>query len=142
MGKVGGDPSTLYLHGMRKLVLYAVFVSVVALRAQENQDPASAFFEMDSLVAQTLAEQQKWNPFFKGEKLLGGVYLLRVGEEDRQQPHATDEVYYVVKGKAQFKAEGEPIPVGAGSILFVRAKIPHQFFDISEDLQVLVFFDQ
>ncbi|WP_430969065.1 cupin domain-containing protein [Spongiimicrobium sp. 2-473A-2-J] len=127
---------------MRKLVVYLVFTLATALQAQEDRDPASAIFEMDSLVAQSLEKQQKWHPFFKGEKLLGGIYMLRVGEEDRQQPHETDEVYYVVKGRAQFKAEGEPVSVAAGSILFVRAKIPHRFFDITEDLQVLVFFDQ
>jgi quercetin dioxygenase-like cupin family protein len=30
--------------------------------------------------------------------------------------------------------------VGAGSVIFVAAQLEHRFFDISEELMVLVFF--
>jgi mannose-6-phosphate isomerase-like protein (cupin superfamily) len=69
-----------------------------------------------------------------------GLYRLKAGEEDRQQPHKEDEVYYIVSGRASFQAGEEQRKVGKGSLLFVEAKVGHRFFDIEEDLKVLVFF--
>lgn len=49
-------------------------------------------------------------------------------------------MYYVVRGKARFRAGEEDREVSAGSVLFVAAKVEHRFYDISEELAVLVFF--
>jgi len=49
-------------------------------------------------------------------------------------------MYYVVRGKGHMKVEAENQPVGAGSIIFVEAGVEHRFYDITEDLTVLVFF--
>jgi quercetin dioxygenase-like cupin family protein len=34
----------------------------------------------------------------------------------------------------------ESQPVGAGSVIFVEARVEHRFYDIAEELVVLVFF--
>jgi hypothetical protein len=36
--------------------------------------------------------------------------------------------------------EGEDVPAGPGSILYVRATSEHSFFEIEEDMTLLVFF--
>lgn len=69
-----------------------------------------------------------------------GVYTLRVGETDGQQPHAEDEVYLVLEGRGRIDLDGEPVDVSPGSVVFVPARMPHQFFDLTENLRVLVFF--
>jgi quercetin dioxygenase-like cupin family protein len=51
-----------------------------------------------------------------------------------------DELYYVIRGKARFRAAEDDRAVAAGSLIFVAAKVQHRFYDITEDLQVLVFF--
>jgi quercetin dioxygenase-like cupin family protein len=69
-----------------------------------------------------------------------GLYVLAAGATDPQRPHHEDELYYVVRGRARFRAGDEDRGVSAGTVLFVAAKIEHRFYDIKEELAVLVFF--
>ena len=69
-----------------------------------------------------------------------GVYVLPAGGNDPQKPHKEDEVYYVVRGRARVRVGLEEQIVKAGSVIFVAAKVEHRFFDVSEELEILVFF--
>jgi mannose-6-phosphate isomerase-like protein (cupin superfamily) len=69
-----------------------------------------------------------------------GVYVLPAGGTDPQSPHTEDEVYYVVRGKAQIRVENEDRLVQAGSIVYVAKNVEHRFHSIEEELTVLVFF--
>jgi mannose-6-phosphate isomerase-like protein (cupin superfamily) len=62
------------------------------------------------------------------------------GSVDDQSPHAEDEVYYVLSGRAALLVEGSRTDVGPGSVAFVAAGDNHRFVDIEEDLEVLVFW--
>ncbi len=55
-------------------------------------------------------------------------------------PHKEDELYYVAKGKGQMRAGCEDHRVGPGSLIFIAAEVDHRFYDIEEELTVLVFF--
>ena len=68
------------------------------------------------------------------------VYRLPAGGADPQQPHSEDEVYYIVRGRAQFRAGNENCAVEPGTVLFVEAGIEHRFHAIEEDLELLVVF--
>ena len=86
--------------------------------------------------------------FLRTAHMSAGVYRLAMGEEDRQSPHNEEEVYFVVSGRARFEAEDNDRAVGPGDILFVppkephhvAPKAPHPFYDIEEDLELLVVF--
>ena len=69
-----------------------------------------------------------------------GLYVLPAGRTDRQKPHHEDELYYVVRGLGRFRVGEEDNEVSAGSLLFVAAEVEHRFYDIREELTVLVFF--
>ena len=69
-----------------------------------------------------------------------GEYVLPIGTADVQKPHHEDEVYYVIRGRARFKAADEDREIFAGSVLFVAAEVEHRFHDITEELALLVFF--
>ncbi len=69
-----------------------------------------------------------------------GLYCLPAGGTDTQQPHSEDELYVVMSGKAFIRAGGEDRAVGAGSVVFVAAHVPHHFHTITEPLEVLVVF--
>ncbi|MCL4155374.1 UNVERIFIED_CONTAM: hypothetical protein GTU68_007958 [Idotea baltica] len=101
-----------------------------------------AVYYLDSLVSKLKPTKRPWLPFMKGENVLTGLYIVRAGGQDTQQPHDTDEVYYVAEGKGKFVVGEKTVLVQAGSILFVKAEVEHRFFDIEEDLVLLVFFDQ
>lgn len=78
--------------------------------------------------------------FLRVPALSAGLYVLSAGATDVQRPHHEDEMYYVLRGKARFKAGEQDQEVSAGSVLFVAAEVEHRFYDIAEELAVLVFF--
>ena len=56
------------------------------------------------------------------------------------KPHTEDEVYYIVSGRSKFHVEGEVANVLPGDVIFVKAHADHRFYDITEDLLIVVFF--
>ena len=78
--------------------------------------------------------------FLRTAHMSAGVYRLAMGEVDRQSPHNEEEVYFVVSGRARFEADDNDRAVGPGDILYVPPKESHRFFDIEEDLELLVVF--
>ncbi|MEH6581701.1 MAG: cupin domain-containing protein [Halioglobus sp.] len=69
-----------------------------------------------------------------------GIYSLVAGSTDMQAPHDEDEVYLVLSGKARMRLNNEERNVGPGSLLYVGASTEHSFFEIEEDMTLLVFF--
>ncbi len=124
--------------------LLVLMLLPLTLIAQEtsSEDMNSAFYSVDQLEKELESSGRPWLPFLQGENVLAGLYYLKAGAEDRQQPHDTDEIYYVLSGASMFEAGGEKKSIKAGDILFVKAEIDHRFYDIEEDLKLLVFFDQ
>ena len=85
-------------------------------------------------------EETRYAEFLRQPALSMGVYSLTVGAIDPQQPHTEEEVYYVVSGQGSFRVGNEDQLVKAGAIIFVEANALHRFYNITEDLTVLVFF--
>ena len=97
-------------------------------------------FEMTALLEEQARSNKSYLEFLRVPSLSMGVYRLASGGVDPQSPHTEDEVYYVVGGKALIRVGDEDRAVGAGSIVYVAARVPHRFHAIEEDLTVLVFF--
>lgn len=74
------------------------------------------------------------------DALSAGIYELARGSQDPQQPHGEDEIYVVVRGKAQINVGHEVFSTAPGTLVYVAAGVPHRFFDIEEDLAVIVVF--
>ena len=97
-------------------------------------------FELDREIEEQLRSGTPYREFLRVPSLSCGIYALSAGTKDLQSPHDEDEVYYVVSGRGRVRIEGEERAVGAGSILYVRATSEHSFFEIEEDMTLLVFF--
>ena len=97
-------------------------------------------FETAQLIDEQDRAGQNYLEFLRVPSLSAGLYTLPAGSIDTQQPHTEDEVYYIVSGRAAFRAGTEERSVQPGTILYVKANIEHRFHSISEDLRVLVFF--
>jgi quercetin dioxygenase-like cupin family protein len=78
--------------------------------------------------------------FLRKPSLSLGLYVLQAGADDPQRPHAEDEVYHVVRGRATIRVADEDRPVGPGSVVYVAAGVPHRFHAIEETLEILVVF--
>jgi mannose-6-phosphate isomerase-like protein (cupin superfamily) len=98
------------------------------------------FFHLDDLARQRAAKGKLYLEFLRVPAMSAGVYVLPKGETDPQKPHREDELYYVVRGRAHMQIGNERAQVRAGSVIFVEAEVEHRFYDIEEDLEVLVFF--
>jgi quercetin dioxygenase-like cupin family protein len=81
-----------------------------------------------------------YREFLRVPSVSAGLYVLPAGGTDPQRPHREDEMYYVIQGRARFRAGDEDKEVSAGSLLFVPAQVEHRFYDIAEELTLLVFF--
>jgi mannose-6-phosphate isomerase-like protein (cupin superfamily) len=92
------------------------------------------------LLARRTDSRQPYLEFIRTSSLSAGIYVLERGAVDRQRPHTEDEVYYVVSGAGRVTVGSETRNVGAGSVIFVAATVPHRFHDIAESLEIVVFF--
>src|SRR5687768_13780857 len=97
-------------------------------------------FDLSQLLQERERSQKSYLEFLRAPSLRMGIYALPAGGEDPQQPHAEDEVYYVIGGRGRFRAGAEDREVEPGSVLFVPAGVEHRFHAIREDLTLLVFF--
>jgi len=97
-------------------------------------------FEISELIEERERLDRSYLEFVRAASLSAGVYELRAGASDPQQPHGEDEVYYVIGGSAFIKVGEEDREIKRGSIIFVKANVGHRFHTITEDLTVLVFF--
>lgn len=99
-----------------------------------------AFFQIDQIEQKRAREGKSYLEFLRVPAMSAGVYTLPAGGADLQKPHREDEMYYVVRGRARMKVGAEDRAVSQGSVIFVAAQVEHRFYDIAEELQVLVFF--
>ncbi len=97
-------------------------------------------FELDQVAAARRQADTAYHQFLNAGSLSAGLYVLPAGGEDVQQPHAEDEVYYVLAGRATLRVGDNDRAVGPGSLVFVGAAQPHRFHAITEELTLLVFF--
>jgi len=92
------------------------------------------------LIAQRAKTNRAWLEFLRASSLSMGVYHLKAGQPDPQRPHTEDEVYYAISGRASFLAGQEKQTVEPGTIIYVERAVEHRFYDVVEDLTLLVFF--
>ena len=121
----------------------ATLCAPASSRAQETdmqEPPEWIHATIDEVRAQRAEHGRPWQEFIRVPDLFAGLYEIPAGGEDTQSPHAADEVYYILEGRATAVVEGDRIPVGAGSVLYVAKDLELRFVDITEDLSVLVFF--
>ncbi len=111
-----------------------------SLHDVKSDDGTLALFAMDKLLAAKADMSRPYLRFFDGEHISMGIYKLAAGTTDEQSPHQIDEVYYVLEGKSKFEVNGQETPVEPGDVIFVAADASHHFYDITEDLTLLVFF--
>jgi mannose-6-phosphate isomerase-like protein (cupin superfamily) len=97
-------------------------------------------FELAEIEARRSAAGRLYEEFLRVPDLSAGLYVLEAGATDPQQPHAEDELYYVVSGRGRITVGDEDRAVLAGSLVFVAARVPHRFHDIEERLEILVVF--
>jgi len=98
------------------------------------------FFQIDQLEQQRARTGKSYLEFLRVPAMSAGLYTLPAGGNDLQKPHQEDEMYYVVRGRALMRAGLEDRAISQGSVIFVAAQVEHHFYDVAEELELLVFF--
>ena len=140
------------------VLLFGAWVTSVAWAARRSQDPErkdsaefgaeetalpvpeGAVFRADRLEQVRSESGRAYHEFLRVPALSAGIYGLSAGAADGQAPHAADEIYHVLEGRAVLRIGADDHSVEAGSIAYVRAGVAHRFHSIEADLLVLVFF--
>lgn len=123
---------------MRTLLL--AFSLAMSLPLPAQTPPPGESFDLAALTARLTDSGGTWLPFLDRRSLSCGIYKLAKGAKDAQSPHALDEVYFVIEGRAKLDIAGTRHAADRGAVLFVAAGVPHHFVDIEADLTTLVFF--
>ena len=103
-------------------------------------DSAWQVFRLTDLMEKVAGTEPRFFEFLRVPTLSSAVYRLPAGAKDMQAPHLEDEVYVVLEGRARLRIAGKDHDISRGTILYVGATAEHSFFDVEEDLVVLVFF--
>ena len=98
------------------------------------------FTRIDEVDRERAKAGKPYREFLRVSAMSAGLYVLPSGGTDPQRPHHEDEMYYVIRGRGRFRVGDDATDVSAGSVLFVAAEVEHRFYDITEELAVLVFF--
>jgi mannose-6-phosphate isomerase-like protein (cupin superfamily) len=97
-------------------------------------------FQLEDLERKQSASNQPYLEFLRRVGMSVGLYRLPVGAEDRQHPHAADEMYLVLRGRGTLRVRDHDVEVGPGSVVSVDHGEDHRFVDIREDLHLMVVF--
>lgn len=109
----------------------------------------TVFASIPEIEQQRAQSGKPYREFLHVPAMSAGLYVLPVGGTDHQKPHRQDEIYYVIRGHAHFTAgpqdrkkedRKDDREVSAGSIILVAAEVEHRFYDIAEELIILVVF--
>lgn len=109
-------------------------------QADSNRENSWEVFDSNAIRSTLEGGKVQYQEFLRVPSLSCGVYHLPKGATDMQAPHDEDEVYFVLEGRARMTVNDEVREVSAGNILYVKATASHSFFEIEEDMTLLVFF--
>ena len=59
-----------------------------------------------------------FHTFINKDSLATGILILKPGEEDTQEPHESDEVYFVISGNGYLKIKNKNYKVSKEQVIF------------------------
>jgi len=81
-----------------------------------------------------------FHTFINKDSLATGILVLAPGEEDTQEPHESDEVYFIISGNGFLKIKNKDYEISKDKLFFVDKDVPHYFHSNTKELKVLYFF--
>ncbi len=97
-------------------------------------------FDTKEYIKKIAKSNTYFHTFINKENLAAGVLRLEPGEEDTQEPHESDEIYYVVKGDGLLLVDKKEYSVSEGMSYYIAKNIPHKFHGNKKELVVIYFF--
>lgn len=97
-------------------------------------------FDIEEYIKKIKKSNNYFDTFINNENMAAGVLVLQPKEKDTQEPHESDEVYFILKGDGFLKINDIDHSISENKMYFVGKKVPHYFHGNSKELIVLYFF--
>jgi len=97
-------------------------------------------FSLDDYVEKIKKGDSYFRTLINRPSLAAGILVLEPGGEDTQEPHDSDEVYYVVSGDGYLRIGDRDHAVSEGRLFFVAKDARHHFHGNKKELRVIYFF--
>jgi gentisate 1,2-dioxygenase len=86
--------------------------------------------ELNNLLSELEDRDGYFIDFISTGGIQSGIIRLHTGENDTQEPHSVDEVYYVIEGNGFIKIDGKDHAIKQVTAIFVPAKAKHKFLSV------------
>ncbi|MGB8938000.1 MAG: cupin domain-containing protein [Candidatus Nitrosopolaris sp.] len=93
-------------------------------------------YELNNLLSELDGQGGYFIDFISTGGIQAGIIRLHPGENDSQEPHSVDDVYYVIEGNGFIKLDGKNHQIKQGTSIFVPAKADHRFHGNKQDLVI------
>ena len=97
-------------------------------------------FNLKDTLDKIKKDNSYFHTFINKDSLAAGILFLKPGEEDTQEPHENDEVYFVISGNGYLKIKNKNYKVSKDKLFFVGKGVSLYFHSNTKDLKVLYFF--
>ena len=97
-------------------------------------------FDLTTYVGKIKKSSSYFYTFINKTTLAAGIMVLQPGEKDTQEPHDSDEIYYVISGDGFLRIKEKDYPVSTEKIFYVSKNTEHYFHSNKEELKILYFF--
>lgn len=97
-------------------------------------------FNINEYVEKIQKNDFYFHTFINKENLAAGVLVLQPGESDTQEPHESDELYFILKGDGFLKIKDIDYAISENKAYYVGKNTEHFFHGNSKELVVLYFF--
>jgi mannose-6-phosphate isomerase-like protein (cupin superfamily) len=108
----------------------------MAQKVTGSKEVKSKVHELNNLLSELNDQGGYFIDFISTKGIQAGIIRLHPGENDTQEPHSVDEVYYVIEGNGFIKLDGKDHQISQGTSIFVPAKADHRFHGNKQDLVI------
>jgi len=95
--------------------------------------------EIRKLYSKMDLDNSDFLTFFDLEHLQAGILRLRPGDIDTQEPHSTDEVYFVLEGDGFIEIGNKSYAIKKDLFIYVPAKLNTGFTEIHKRYWYYIF---
>ena len=66
------------------------------------------------------SNEEYFHTFINKDSLAAGILFLKPGREDTQEPHDSDEIYYIIRGNGYLKINKKDYAVSDGKVFLLQ----------------------